>query len=110
MVTTAQMALYEKLSTGWTTINYIVDFLFFLDILLIFNTAIINEDGQIIEDRTYIAKTYLKGWFFIDFVAILPFELMIPSGGESANVVRFARIGRLFKMLKLMKLLRIMKL
>ena len=32
-----------------------------------------------IEERKEIACTYLKGWFIIDLVAILPLNLLIES-------------------------------
>lgn len=108
-VTTVQMALFEDLSLFWKIMNYMVDFLFLIDIIVIFNTALQDEDGEIIEDRYKIASTYLKGWFLIDLIAIIPFELMFRKG-ESANLIRYTRIGRMYKMLKLMKLVRLMKL
>ena len=51
--------------------------LFFFDILIIFNTAFYNDDMDLIDNRKKIAKVYLKGWFFIDFLAILPFDVII---------------------------------
>jgi hypothetical protein len=39
---------------------YIIDFLFLLDMLIIFNTAYFNEDYKIIEDRKIIAISYIK--------------------------------------------------
>ena len=52
---------------------------------------------------------YLKGWFALDVIAIFPFEMIMSSNGEAANMVRFVRIGRITKMLKLMKMLRLMR-
>ena len=60
-------------------------------------------------DRTKIAWNYLTGWFLIDLIAIVPFEVIF-SNGVSANMVRFTRIGRLNKVFKLMKLVRLIKL
>lgn len=109
IITPLQMALFEDLSVTWQVINYVVDIIFLIDIIVIFNTATYDDDFSIIEDRVAIAKEYLSSWFFIDFIAILPFELMIPKG-ESANIVRLSRMGRIYKILKLLKLIRIMKL
>lgn len=109
-VTTLQMALYEELSLNWKVINWSVDTLFFIDILVIFNTVIEDEEAMIyVESRSQIACTYLKGWFLVDFIAIIPFELMVPHG-DSASIVRYIRLGRLYKFLKLLKLIRLMKL
>ena len=55
--------------------NYVVDILFLIDIIVIFNSAVYDENLNIIHDRATIAKIYLQGWFFIDLIAIIPFEL-----------------------------------
>ena len=93
----------------WEIINYSIDFLFFLDILIIFNSATYNEDFELTENRCKLAKDYVKSWFLLDIVAILPLDLMTNSGNVE-NFARYARIGRVTKMIKLIKLLRIMKL
>ena len=33
-----------------------------------------NDDFRMIDDRKVIAKEYLKGWFTIDFFAVIPFN------------------------------------
>lgn len=49
----------------------------------------------------------------VDFLAILPFELILrgsgSEGGGMNDVVRLARIGRLYKLIKLTKLMRVFK-
>lgn len=110
LMTTLQMALYwDELSPSQKTANYIVDAFFLIDIFVIFNTAIQDEDLDIIRDRSVISSTYLRSWFIVDFIAIIPFDLMM-NNGETANIVRYTRLGRLYKMLKLLKLIRVMKL
>jgi hypothetical protein len=55
-------------------LDYIIDSLFFIDIMIIFNSAYYNEDSEIIDDRKEIANSYLRGWFIIDLLAIIPFD------------------------------------
>lgn len=43
----------------WMIINTIVDSLFFIDILVVFNTAIYDQYFQLVENRKTIAKEYL---------------------------------------------------
>lgn len=104
-------------------LNYSIDIIFAIDIVVIFNTAL-QTDFEIIDDRCKLAKMYLSGWFIIDLLSIFPFELMIPneesdninqimtsSAGENANsFVRMTRISKLYKLVKITKLIRIMKL
>ena len=59
--------------------SYLIDILFFIDMIVIFNTAFTNEDFETIEDRKEIAFNYIQGWFWIDLLAILPFQVFITS-------------------------------
>jgi len=110
IATPVQIALYDELDGVGKRLNQIVDSLFLIDIIIIFNSAIYDEDFEIVDNRQEIVKDYFKGWFFIDVFAIFPFEMVMPSNGEAANLVRFIRIGRITKLLKLMKLMRLMRL
>jgi len=109
IVTPVQVALFDEIKAGWTTVNYLVDFLFLVDICVIFNTAFLDADMEVVTDRGLIAWNYLTSWLAVDLVAILPFELMVSANGEAANLVRLARIGRLYKVLRLIKLVRLLK-
>jgi len=51
---------------------------------------------------------YLQGWFIIDFLSIVPFDLLI-SPGNLNDSIRIARIGRMYKLVKMIRLLRILK-
>lgn len=61
-----------------------------------------------VENRKLIAKNYLKGWFSIDLIAVIPFQQILESLNLN-SLVRIIRIGRLYKLAKLVKLLRFMK-
>ena len=50
-----------------------------MDILVVFNTAYYDDDVDLVDDRKQIAKTYVKGWFTIDLLAIIPFDKIISS-------------------------------
>ena len=60
--------------------NYLIDVLFLVDIVVIFNSCFIDENLRLIEDRKAIACSYIKGWLAVDVLAIIPFDLMF--GGE----------------------------
>ncbi len=40
-------------------------------------TAFIDDDGVLVLNRKRVILNYIKGWFFIDFVACLPLDLII---------------------------------
>ena len=63
---------------------------------------------ELIQDRGAIAKKYLHGWFPIDLLAIIPFDLLI-NASDFNQMFKVARFGRLYKLIKLTRLLRILK-
>ena len=67
-----KLAFMEE-SEGWGLVYYdiFLDLLFFIDILIRFNTPIYSK-GRLITDRKQIATTYLKTWFFLDLICCLP--------------------------------------
>ena len=91
------------------TVNWIIDGLFLIDIIVSFNAATYDDDFELIGDRKTIMKNYFFGWFAIDLISILPLELIINQNGEAGNMVRLTRIGRLQKITKLLKLARLLK-
>lgn len=78
-VTPFNLAFSDELdSIEWyVSCNYAIDCIFFVDIVINFNTAVQNELYESIDDRYKIAKNYITGWFFIDLMAIIPFEILI---------------------------------
>ena len=41
---------------GWVIANYTMDFLFLIDIIVIFNSVYYDEDFNVIDDRAILAK------------------------------------------------------
>ena len=77
VVTPYRIAFVEKDGVDWIIVNFFVDFLFLLDILIIFNTAFYDEDFIIIDCRKQISMQYIQSWFFIDLLSIIPFDLLL---------------------------------
>jgi hypothetical protein len=105
-----RVAFVDADTKGWKTVNWFVDICFFIDIIIIFNTAFYDENFQIVECRKEIAIQYLKSWFLIDIISILPVEYMLNTDSLKYNeMLRIARIGRMYKLVKLTRLIRILK-
>lgn len=68
------IAFIKKEDTPTVIIGAVIDFLFFIDIIIIFNSCYYNIDMVLVENRKKIVKNYLKGWFAVDFFAIVPFD------------------------------------
>lgn len=56
----------------------IVDIFFSIDILINFNTAILKDDEllEVEDDRKKIACIYVKSWFLIDLLSVIPFDVL----------------------------------
>ena len=79
--------------------DILVTITFALDIVIQFNTGFMVRQ-EMVTDRKVIARRYLKGWFFLDLLATLPFTWVFSSSQFAAlnRVFRFFRLARLFKL------------
>ena len=55
-----------------TTMNHIIDFVFFIDILICFRTSYINEKGIEVTNPRDMAWNYMKTYFVFDLLATIP--------------------------------------
>ena len=87
-----------------------MDFIFLVDIVFNFNSAIYDEEQIGLEcDRRTIAIHYLKGWFTFDVLVVIPFELILNQSVHD-NFSKLSRLGRILKLAKLFKMLKVFKL
>jgi hypothetical protein len=84
-------------------IDLFISLIFLTDVVLNFRTAV-DHKGRRISSPKEVAKHYLKGWFLIDFVSSLPFELLFLF----FDVERLA-IFAVFRMLRSLRLIRLLK-
>lgn len=56
----------------WQILSNLVNSLFIIDMIINFTTAFYDEDFNFIINRKEIVKKYLKGFFILDFIAIVP--------------------------------------
>ena len=109
LVTPCRIAFVEVETPQWNVINYIVDFMFLIDIFVVFNSAYYDEDFNLVTSRKIIACQYLTGWFFIDLFAIVPFDQFFGSSQNLSDLVRISKIGRMYKLVKLTRLFKMFK-
>lgn len=97
-------------SPALSVLDAVVDVFFVIDICFSFRTGYYTPEGEMVRDCKAIAERYMKGWFVIDFLATVPFELFVPrsSAGDGISItqvlsalkcIRLLRLGRLLKML-----------
>lgn len=70
-----RVCLIDDSSEFMLWLDCFMDGSFTIDIILTFFTAIKIKD-VIVTRRAHIAKTYIKGWFFLDLITTIPFQLI----------------------------------
>ena len=93
--------------------NRSTDVLFFGDMILQFFLAYQESPargGRWVTSRKLIGLHYVRTWFFIDLISVLPFDLVtffefLPLEGES-SMLRAVRVIRLVRLVKLLRILR----
>ena len=60
--------------------------MFIIDIVINFRTTYINENEDVISEPSKIAVHYFRGWFIIDLVAAIPFDLLL-FGSDTDEVI-----------------------
>ena len=107
-------------------VDWGVDALFMMDIVINFMSAVEKADGSYIHKPREIAREYVRTWFFFDLVSVMPFQLLegvfidedaSASGGGSGSsvanynqLIRLMRLPRLYRMAKIVRLFKFVKL
>ena len=89
--------------------DHIIDFFFFVDIVINFRTTYFDDDGELVVEYKLLARTYMwrpPYWFWMDLVGTIPWDLLNPllEGNDGAT-----RAARLLKLPRLLRLGRLMK-
>ena len=106
-----RLAFYPEDDFDWLMAYTCIDLFFLFDMFITFFTAVQDPKTQIVEtDKKKIAMEYMKFWFWVDAISILPFDLMQRSGSNANVLIRFAKIGKLYKLIRLSRLAKLFKL
>lgn len=111
------LAFETEIEGALVVIDIFQDFFFMIDILITFNTGIVLE-GLLILNRLEIAKSYLKGWFVIDFFSSVPYSMILENNyfdikkgaPKGTKILSFVKMMKLSKVMRLVRLLKIAKL
>jgi CRP-like cAMP-binding protein len=111
--------LFEKaVPTTVSVIDRLIDFFFFVDLILNFFTPTIVGVEMAYKHKR-IAVEYLKTWFLVDLISIVPFDEVAlnlvpdqddPSDRTKAHLERFAHLAKAMRILRLFKFLRAFRL
>ena len=98
---------FNNEDTEMTGSDYVIEVWFVTDIVITFFTAYENKRGLIETSHTKIAKKYLKGWFFFDLIACIPFNFFDFSESKSYNgLLRLLRLPRLYRLVRIVRIVK----
>ncbi|XP_077108782.1 voltage-gated inwardly rectifying potassium channel KCNH6 [Ranitomeya variabilis] len=83
-------------------VDLIVDIMFIVDIIINFRTTYVNTNDEVVSHPAKIAIHYFKGWFLIDMVAAIPFDLLIYRTGsdETTTLIGLLKTARLLRLVR----------
>ncbi|XP_041834267.1 potassium voltage-gated channel subfamily H member 7 isoform X2 [Melanotaenia boesemani] len=83
-------------------VDLMVDIMFIVDILINFRTTYVNTNEEVVSHPAKIAIHYFKGWFLIDMVAAIPFDLLIFGSGsdETTTLIGLLKTARLLRLVR----------
>ena len=72
------------------------EIIFAVDLLLSFNTAFVDQKGNVVEDRCQIVKHYLKTWLILDLICVYPFSLTELNYLENLKMLKIVKLQKRF--------------
>lgn len=91
----------------------IVDASFVLDIIFNFRTAYTGDEPTnfVVTSLRPVAVRYLKGFFVIDFLSTVPWDVVLANDGLGIfQLVKLSKLMKLLRMARALKLVRILRL
>jgi len=85
------------------TLQYLeimVDIFFGIDILINFRTTYVNKNDEVVSQPSKIAIHYFKGWFLIDLVAAIPFDMLVPNQEQHTVLIGLLKTARLLRLVR----------
>jgi hypothetical protein len=71
-----------------TIVGFVFDALFFIDVVVIFFSAYVDDNLKLVDKRKTICVTYLTGWFPVDLVSSVPFSLFDSHRGGTTDDIK----------------------
>ncbi|RLN70683.1 hypothetical protein BBJ28_00018828 [Nothophytophthora sp. Chile5] len=83
---------YPQGSSATLAIGVCLEVIFFLDLLLTFNTAYVQQ-GMLVTSRRKIAHNYIHKWFALDLLSAIPVQMILSQVTESIQHGSPAALG-----------------
>ena len=106
IITPYEIAFSDSNKSSWFEI--LIDIFLAIDIVLTFFSAYTDEEENLVKNHKKIIKKYLKSWFIIDIISVLPLNNLFKNGKYS-GLTKISKLPKLYRLIKLTKLLRMTK-
>ena len=106
IITPYEIAFSDNNKSSWFEI--LIDIFLAIDIVLTFFSAYTDEEENLVKNHKKIIKKYLKSWFIIDIISVLPLNNLFKNGKYS-GLTKISKLPKLYRLIKLTKLLRMTK-
>eukprot|EP01052_Picozoa_sp_SAG31_P014893 SAG31_NODE_941_length_10868_cov_9.232241_2_plen_701_part_00 len=93
-------AAYLDSKMSWW--EWMLDLVYWVDIVMTFFTAYLDNGYELVKKKKLIARRYFKFWFWLDILATFPWDVAVILIWEDFN----AEVLRLVRMIRVLRLLR----
>jgi len=91
----------------------VTDIWFLVDLMLNFRTGWVTEDGKIILHVTKVRRLYLRFWFWIDLISIIPFDTLVEfvqlEKADNLDAIVLTRYLKNIRFAKILTILRVFR-
>lgn len=98
-----RIAFIEHDTFGWQVLDFVVDFIFILDVLVNCISAVFIDD-ELVTDLKQIVLNYSKTWMLLDIISGIPFNIILASSSWG-SLTKLIKLPRLYRCLKIAKIL-----
>lgn len=110
IITPLRASFYDQDSLAWVLMEMLIDIVFILDIVFTFFSAYYNDSEQLVSSRRAICCHYVRSWFILDLISVLPFSLIFKSStNQLGKLAKMPRVFQLLKTIRFMRLLKVVK-
>ena len=107
IITPYEIAFSDSNKFSWFEI--LIDIFLGIDIVLTFFSAYTDDEENLVKNHRKIIKKYLKSWFIVDIISVLPISYIFNQEGKYSSLTKISKLPKLYRLVKLTKLLRITK-
>ena len=107
IITPYEIAFSDSNKVSWFEV--LIDILLGIDIVLTFFSAYTDDEENLVKNHRKIIKKYLKSWFIVDIISVLPISYIFNQEGKYSSLTKISKLPKLYRLVKLTKLLRITK-